>query len=158
MSAQRAAATAAQKIATRGEMSGIRLVHRAPELGRRRGNLDRSPFAEGDHSSVDIIAKRAVKYVPPNENSDTRLPAITTGKRTVWGPMPLGPGFATGHGGVCPMTLGRFKAHLGSRISARRRASPTAPATSLPRNAHHNRTSETQPSNGIRSSAPAHDN
>jgi hypothetical protein len=62
MSAQRAA-TAAPKIATRGEMSGIRLVHRAPELGR--GNLDRSPFAEGDHSSVDIIAKRAVEYVPP---------------------------------------------------------------------------------------------
>jgi len=46
MSAQRAA-TAAPKIATRGEMRGIRLVHRAPELGRQRGNLDRSPFAEG---------------------------------------------------------------------------------------------------------------
>src|SRR6516225_3266499 len=59
--------------------------------------------------------------------------------------MPLGPGFATGHGGVCPMTLGRFKAHLGSRISARRRASPPAPATALPCNAHHNCTSETQP-------------
>src|SRR6516162_9900736 len=71
---------------TRGEMSGIGLVHRAPELGRQRGNLDRSPFAEGDHSSVDIIAKRAVEYVPPNENSDTRLPAITTGKRTVRSP------------------------------------------------------------------------
>jgi hypothetical protein len=56
------------------------------------------------------------------------------------------------------MMFGRFKAHFGSRISARRRASPTVPATSLPRNAHHNRTSETQPSNGIRSSAPAHDN
>ena len=67
-------------------MSGIRLVHRARELGRRRGNLDRSPFAEGNNSSVDIIAKRAVKYVPPNENSDTRLPAITTGKRTVRSP------------------------------------------------------------------------
>jgi hypothetical protein len=64
MSAQRAA-TAAPKIATRGEMRGIRLVHRAPELGRQRGNLDRSPFAEGDHSSVDIIAKRAVECVPP---------------------------------------------------------------------------------------------
>src|SRR5262249_62116340 len=85
MSAQRAA-IAAQKIATRGEMSGIRLLHRAPQLGRQRGNLDRSPFAEGDHSSVDIIAKRAVEYVPPNENSDTRLPAITTGKRTVRSP------------------------------------------------------------------------
>jgi hypothetical protein len=58
------------------------LIHRVPELARQRGNLDRSPFAEGDHG-VDIIAKRAVKYVPPNENSDTRLPAITTGKRTV---------------------------------------------------------------------------
>src|SRR5262249_9874196 len=85
MSAQRAA-IAAQKIATRGEMSGIRLVHRAPELGCQRGNLDRSPFAEWDHSSVDIIAKRAVEYVPPNENSDTLLPAITTGKRTVRSP------------------------------------------------------------------------
>jgi hypothetical protein len=56
------------------------------------------------------------------------------------------------------MTIGRFKAHFGSRISARRRASPPAPATALPRNAHHNRISETQPSNGIRSSASAHDN
>jgi hypothetical protein len=55
------------------------------------------------------------------------------------------------------MTIGRFKAHFGSRISARRRASPPAPATALARNAHHNRTSETQPSNGIRSLASAHD-
>jgi hypothetical protein len=46
-------------------------------------NLDRGPFAERDHSAVDIIAKRAVEYVPPNETSDIRLPAITTGKRTV---------------------------------------------------------------------------
>jgi hypothetical protein len=56
--------------------------------------------AAGDHSGVDIIAKRAVEYAPPNENSDTRLSAITTGKRTVrsprLGPMSLGPGFATG--------------------------------------------------------------
>jgi hypothetical protein len=110
------------------------------------------------HSGVDTIAKRAVEYVPPNENSDTRLPAITTGSGLVgrrdWGPMPLGPGFATGDGRVCTMTLGRFKAHFGSRISARRRASP---ATALPRNAHHNRTSATPPSNGIRSLASAHD-
>src|SRR5262245_34528525 len=35
---------------------------------------------------VDIIAKRAVEYVPANETSDTRLPAITTGKRTVRSP------------------------------------------------------------------------
>ena len=42
-------------------------------------NMNHSPFAEGDHSAVDIIGKRAVEYVPPNENSDTRLPAITTG-------------------------------------------------------------------------------
>jgi hypothetical protein len=48
------------------------------------------------------------------------------------------------------MTIGRFKAHFGSRISARR--------TALPRNAHHNRSSETEPSNAIRSSASAHDN
>jgi hypothetical protein len=149
MSAQRAA-TAAQKIAKRGEMSGIRLVHRAAKLGRQRGNLDRSPFAEADHSGVDIIAKRAVEYVSPNENSDTRLLAITTGKRTVRSPR-LG-------GGVCPMMIGRFKAHFGSRISARRKASPPAPATALLRNAHHNRTSETQPSNALRSSASAHDN
>jgi hypothetical protein len=82
------------------------LIHRVPELARQRGNLDRSPFAEGDHSSVDIIAKRAVEYVPPNENSDTPLPAITTGSglfgRRDWGPMPLGPGFATGHGRGLP--------------------------------------------------------
>src|SRR5262249_39964363 len=85
MSARRAA-TAVQKVATRGEMSGIRLVHRAPQLRRQRGNLDRSPFAEGDHSGVDIIAERAVEYVPPNENSDTRLPAIATQNRTVRSP------------------------------------------------------------------------
>jgi hypothetical protein len=42
--------------------------------------------AAGDHSGVDIIAKRAVEYVPPNENSDSRLTAITTGKRTVRSP------------------------------------------------------------------------
>jgi hypothetical protein len=45
------------------------------------------------------------------------------------------------------MTIGRFKAQFGSRISARRRASPLVPATALPRNAH----------NGIRSLASAHD-
>jgi hypothetical protein len=53
------------------------------------------------------------------------------------------------------MTLGRFKAHFGSRISALRRASPSAPrarATPI-----HNRTNETQPSNGLRSLAAAHD-
>jgi hypothetical protein len=48
--------------------------------------MNYSPFAEGDHSAVDIIAKRAVEYVPPNENSDTRLPTMTTGKRTVRSP------------------------------------------------------------------------
>jgi len=51
--------------------------------------MNHSPFAEGDHSAVDIIGKRAVEYVPPNENSDTRLPAITTGSglfgRRDWG-------------------------------------------------------------------------
>ena len=124
------------------------------------GTLDHSPF-EGDHSGVDIIAKRAVEYVSPNENSDTRLPVITTGKRTGrsprLGPTPFGPGFATGHGGVCPMRVGRFKAYFGSRISARRRASPPVPAIALPRNTHHNRTIETQPPNGIRCSASAHD-
>jgi hypothetical protein len=102
MSAQRAA-TAAQKIATRGEMSGI--SPSGAQLGRQQGNLDRS-FAEWDQSSVDIIAKRAVEYAPPNENSDTRLPDITTGSglfgRHDWGPVPLGPGFATGHGGSAP--------------------------------------------------------
>jgi hypothetical protein len=55
------------------------------------------------------------------------------------------------------MTLGRFKAHSGWRVSARRRASPPAPATALPRSAHHNRTIKTQPSNRIRGSASAHD-
>jgi len=48
-------------------------------LDANEENLE--PFAEGDHSGVDIIAKRAVEYVSPNENSDTRLLAITTGKR-----------------------------------------------------------------------------
>jgi len=85
-----------------------------------------------------------------NENSDTRLPAITTGSGLFGSPR-------LGTVGVCPMMIGRFKAHFGSRISARRRASPPAPATALARNAHHNRTSETQPSNGIRSLASAHD-
>src|SRR5262245_62616032 len=60
----------------------IRLIYRAPEPGRQREDLDRSPFA----TSVDIIAKRAVEYVPANETSDIRLPAITTGKRTVRSP------------------------------------------------------------------------
>jgi len=102
-----------------------------------RPGLDRSPFAKGDHSGVDIIAKRAVEYMPPNESSDTRLPAITTEKRAVRSPW-LGTDAAWTRirdwdGGVCPMTIGRFKAHFGSRISARRRASPPAPATALPR-------------------------
>jgi hypothetical protein len=57
------------KIATRSEIGGIRLVQRTPELGGQRGNLDRNPFAEGAHSGVDIIAKRAVEYVPPNETA-----------------------------------------------------------------------------------------
>src|SRR6516165_10588389 len=60
----------------------IRLVYRAPEPGRQREDLDQSVR----HFGVDIIAKRAVEYVPPNETSDTRLPAITTGKRTVRSP------------------------------------------------------------------------
>jgi len=54
------------------------------------------------------------------------------------------------------MMIGRFKAHFGSRNSARRRASPLAPATALPRNAHHNHANEAQPSNGIRNLASAH--
>jgi len=36
-------------------------------------------FAESDHSGVDIFAKRAIEYALPDENSDTRLLAITTG-------------------------------------------------------------------------------
>ena len=61
--------------------------------------------------------------------------------------------------GVWPMTVGRFKAHFGSRVSARRTTLPPAPATALRRNAHHNRnhTSETQAPNGIRSLASPHD-
>src|SRR5262249_482838 len=78
------------------------------------------PRCEGDHSGVDIIAKRAVEYVPPDENSDTRLPAITTRKRTVRSPR-LGADavwtrIRDWDGRVCPMTIGRFKAHFCSRI------------------------------------------
>jgi hypothetical protein len=104
--------------------------------------------AAGDHSGVDIIAKRTVEYVPPNENSDSQVPAITTGSG-LFGRRD----FATW--GVWPMTVGRFKAHLSSRISARRTTLPRAPVTALRRNAHHNRnrTSETQAPNGIRSLA-----
>jgi len=51
--------------------------------------------AESDHSGVDIFAKRAIEYAPPDENSDIRLLAITTGSgcfgRHNWGPMLLGP-------------------------------------------------------------------
>jgi len=116
--------------------------------------------AESDHSGVDIFAKRAIEYALPDENSDTRLLAIRQeadasvaiiGGRCCWNP-----GFATGHGGVCPMRVGRFKVHFGSRISARRRILRPAPAA-LSRNAHHNRTRKTQPSNGIRCSVSAHD-
>jgi hypothetical protein len=108
--------------------------------------------AAGDHSGVDIIAKRTVEYLPPNETSDSGLPAITTGKRTVRSPR-------FRDWGVWPMTVGRFKAHFSSRISARRTTLPPAAATGLGRNAHHNRnsTSETQAPNGIRRLASAHD-
>jgi hypothetical protein len=54
------------------------------------------------------------------------------------------------------MTIGRFKVDFSSRISARRRALPPVPPAALKRNAHHNRTSETQAPNGIRSFASAH--
>jgi hypothetical protein len=42
--------------------------------------------AAGDHLGVDIIANKTVEYVPLNENSDSGLPTITTGKRTVRSP------------------------------------------------------------------------
>jgi hypothetical protein len=119
------------------------LIHRVPELARQRGNLDRSPFAEGDHSSVDIIAKRAVEYVPPNENSDTPLPAITTGSglfgRRDWGPMPLGPRFATGHGRGLPdddrqiqgaFRFAHFRAATGFTPGAGNRAPAQRPSQS----------------------------
>ena len=123
--------------------------------------MNHSPFAEGDHSAVDIIGKRAVEYVPPNENSDTRLPAITTGSglfgRRDWGPMPLGPGFATGHGWGLPDDVRQIQgAFRFAHLRAAKDFTP-APATALPRNAHHKRTSETRPPNGIRSLASAHD-
>jgi len=60
---------------------------------------------EGGHSGVDIIAKRTVEYVPPNENSDSQLPPITTGKRTVRD-------FATGGSG-------RWRSADSKRISVR---------------------------------------
>jgi hypothetical protein len=103
------------------------------------------------HSSVDIIAKRAVEYVPPNENSDTRLSAVTTGKRTVRSPR---------LGADAAWTWIRDWARWGlphddrqiqgairlAHFRAAKDFTP-APATELPRNAH----------NGIRSLASAHD-
>jgi hypothetical protein len=73
-----------------------------------------------DADEETLIAVRSPKGITPaltslrkerlicaaNENSDTRLPAITTGKRTIrsprLGPMPLGPGFAIEHGWGLP--------------------------------------------------------
>ena len=105
--------------------------------------MNHSPFAKGDHSAVDIIGKRAVEYVPPNENSDTRLPAITTGSglfgRRDWGPMPLGPGFATGDGGGLPdddrqiqgaFRLAQFRAAKGFTPGADNRAPAQRPSQS----------------------------
>jgi hypothetical protein len=85
------------------------------------GKADISPYPEdltkADmaqlHSGVDIIAERAIEYVSPNENSDPQPSAITTGKRTVRSPR-------FRDWGAWPMTVGRFKAHVSSRISARR--------------------------------------
>jgi hypothetical protein len=118
---------------------------------------DISPYPEDlpsnrgrrDYSGVDIIGERAIEYVSPNENSDPQLSAITTGKRTVRSPR-------FRDWGVWPMTVGRFKAHVSSRIFARRTTLPSAPATALRRNAHHNR-NRTQAPNGIRSLASVHD-
>jgi hypothetical protein len=53
------------------------------------------------------------------------------------------------------MIIGRFKTRFGSRISGRRLASPSAPASALARNTHDNRTGETWPPNGVRRSASA---
>ena len=63
---------------TRNEETLITVARRGGSLGRK------------DHSGVDIIAKSAVEYVPPDENSDIRLTAITAGERTVRSPR-LGP-------------------------------------------------------------------
>jgi hypothetical protein len=63
----------------------------------------------------------------------------------------MGPDFATGTVGFCPM----IKARFGSRISGRRLALPPAPASALARNTHHNRADETWPPNGVRRSASA---
>jgi hypothetical protein len=51
VSAQRAA-TAAQKIATRGEIGGSGWSIEAPEPGRQREDLDRSPFATAALTSL----------------------------------------------------------------------------------------------------------
>src|SRR5262249_17849941 len=85
VSGQRAA-TAAQKIATRGEIGGSGWSIGCLNLDANEKTLIavRSPK---DHSGVDIIAERAPEYVPANENSDTRVPAITTQKRTVRSPL-----------------------------------------------------------------------
>jgi hypothetical protein len=105
-----------------------------------------------DHSGVDIIAERAIEYVSPNENSNPQLSAITTGKRTVRSPR-----FCDW--GAWPMTVGRFKAHVSSRISARANDFTFGAGNRAPAQRHHNRnrTSETQAPNGIRSLASAHD-
>jgi hypothetical protein len=60
--------------------------HNVGAGGSYRGAKNLIAVRSPNHSGVDIIAKIAVEYVPPNEHSDTRLPAITTGKRTVRSP------------------------------------------------------------------------
>src|ERR1700745_3683524 len=59
ISAQRAA-TAAQKIATRGEMRGTSWFIGRPSSDANEQTLIAVRSPNGDHSSVDIIAKRAV--------------------------------------------------------------------------------------------------
>jgi hypothetical protein len=116
----------AQKIAARSERP-----ESAWSMGCSNVDVSRndSPLAERDHSAVDIIAKRAVEYVPPNETSDTRLPAITTGKRTVRSPR-LGADADDGRQIQGAFRFAHFRAAKGFTPGADDRASAQRPSQS----------------------------
>jgi hypothetical protein len=64
MSAQRAA-IAAQKIATRGEMSGIRLVHRAPDLDANEETLIAVRSPKGITAALTSLRKERLNMCRP---------------------------------------------------------------------------------------------
>jgi hypothetical protein len=64
MSAQQAA-TAVQKIATRGEMSGIRLVHRAPNLDANKETLIAVRSPNGISPALTSLRKERLNMCRP---------------------------------------------------------------------------------------------